>query len=267
MLVVVGSLKGSPGASTLSLALAAMWPGADRPVLLEADPAGGQIGAYWKFFEHPGLWSLATDLRKSDTWRAREHAIRLPIGVDVVAGQARDNAIAAQVAADRAGAIPSGQVVIADVGRIERGGPCAGFLPAADHVVVVARPVEAELALVQGRAEALKQSTGGQVWLATVGHGPFAKAEVMSGVGLAHIGGVPHDRLAGPLLRGERWWHWWRLFSLFRRAVPIAQTLSDWGPLNSGDPDTDALAQPEAEVAASEDDRRDDPWHILPVSS
>ncbi|MEV4417253.1 hypothetical protein [Catellatospora sp. NPDC049609] len=232
MLIVIGSLKGSPGASTLALALAATWPAAGpRPVLVEADPAGGQIGAYWRFFEFPGLWSLAQHLRRDDTWQAREHAIRLPIGVDVVAGQARDNAVAAQVAADRAGMIPSAEVVIADVGRLERGGPCGGFLAAADHVVVVARPVEAELALVQGRAQALTEATGGKVWLATVGHGPFTGAQIFGAVGLPHIGQVPHDRLSGPLLRGERWSRHWRLFGLFRKATMIATTLWKAGPL------------------------------------
>ncbi|MFC7759700.1 hypothetical protein ACFQY4_18045 [Catellatospora bangladeshensis] len=232
MLVVVGSLKSSPGASTLALALAATWPGGQPgPVLLEADPAGGQIGAYWQFFELPGLWSLAQDLRRGNAWRAREHAIRLPIGVDVVAGQARDNGRAAQVAADRSGAIPTADVVIADVGRLERGGACGGFLAAADHVIIVARPVEAELALVQGHADAVKAATGGQVWLATVGRGPFGSGEILAAVGMPHLGQVPHDRLAGPLLRGERWSRHWRLFGLFRRAALLAQVLHEAGPL------------------------------------
>ncbi|MDI1461033.1 hypothetical protein QEZ54_08660 [Catellatospora sp. KI3] len=267
---MIGSLKGAPGASTLALALAATWPPQQpRPVLLEADPAGGQIGAYWKFFELPGLWSLAQDLNREDRWRPREHAIRLPIGVDVVAGQARDNVRAAQVAADRAGAIPTGDVVIADVGRIERGGPCGGFLAAADHVIVVARPVEAELALVQGHAEALKAATGGTMWLATVGSGPFGNGEILSAVGLPHLGQVPRDRLAGPLLRGERWWRHWRLFSLFRKAAPIAEALVQAGPLVKPGPyDLDQSPEPVAggDTAADPTVEEDDPWRILPVS-
>ncbi|MEU8001624.1 hypothetical protein AB0B66_10725 [Catellatospora sp. NPDC049111] len=274
MLIVIGSLKNSPGASTLALALAATWPGdQSKPVLLEADPAGGQIGAHWKFFEIPGLWSLAQDMSRGSDWRAREHAIRLPIGVDVVAGQARDNGRAAQVAADRAGAIPTAEVVIADVGRIERGGPCGGFLAAADHVIVVARPVEAELALVQGHADAVKAATGAKVWLATVGSGPFGNGEILSAVGLPHLGQVPRDRLAGPLLRGERWWKHWRLFSLFRKAAPIAQALVQAGPLVKPGPyDLEEAPEPAANTATGGDTEssrnieEDDPWHILPVS-
>lgn len=41
MIIVIGAVKGSPGASTTALALTAAWP---RPaMLLEADPAGGSL--------------------------------------------------------------------------------------------------------------------------------------------------------------------------------------------------------------------------------
>src|SRR5215217_7772269 len=41
VLIAIASMKGSPGATSTSLALAAMWP---RPVVLvEADPSGGDL--------------------------------------------------------------------------------------------------------------------------------------------------------------------------------------------------------------------------------
>ena len=42
-LVALCSLKGSPGVTTAALGLAAGWPSAEQPVVVECDPAGGDL--------------------------------------------------------------------------------------------------------------------------------------------------------------------------------------------------------------------------------
>ena len=43
MLIAVCSLKSSPGVTTLAVALGARWPGPEVPIVVEADPAGGDL--------------------------------------------------------------------------------------------------------------------------------------------------------------------------------------------------------------------------------
>lgn len=218
--------------TTLSLAMAATWPKiGERPVLVEADPAGGVIGSRWRFFETPGLWSLATELHRSPRWQAREHAMHIGLGVDVVAGQASDNTASARIVADRAGNIPTADVVIADVGRLDRTGACAGFLAAADHVVVVTRPSEADLALVHGRADGLAHDTGGHVWLATVGSSRYGSKELLDALGFPLAAQVPSDRWGAAVLGGRMWTAHWRRLRLPRHAATIADRLHTSGPL------------------------------------
>ncbi len=43
VLVAVASVKGSPGVTTLCVALAACWPDPAGAIVVEADPAGGDV--------------------------------------------------------------------------------------------------------------------------------------------------------------------------------------------------------------------------------
>jgi hypothetical protein len=67
--VAVCSTKGSPGVTTLACALAASWPSTRRVVLVEADPAGGDLAVRFGLHRRPGLTTLAIALR--DAPRAR----------------------------------------------------------------------------------------------------------------------------------------------------------------------------------------------------
>jgi MinD-like ATPase involved in chromosome partitioning or flagellar assembly len=59
MLLAVCSLKGSPGVTTLATALGARWPAGETPILVEADPAGGDLMARFRLNDAPGLVTLA----------------------------------------------------------------------------------------------------------------------------------------------------------------------------------------------------------------
>src|SRR5262249_53388734 len=85
MLVAVLSLKGSPGVTTFSIALAARWPATARALLVEADPSGGDIATRFSLASAPGLVSFAAAARRStDPGLIWQHAQALPGGLLVV---------------------------------------------------------------------------------------------------------------------------------------------------------------------------------------
>lgn len=85
MLVAVVSVKGSPGVTTFSLALAARWPVPARTLVVEADPSGGDIALRFSLASTPGLVSLAAAARhSSDSALVWQHAQSLPGGLPVV---------------------------------------------------------------------------------------------------------------------------------------------------------------------------------------
>src|SRR5436190_24003786 len=87
-LVMVASVKGSPGVTTLGLALAATWP---RPALLaELDPEGGDLRYRLRaadgerFSASPGLSTYAAEIMDGPDVRA--HVQELPGGLPVLVG-------------------------------------------------------------------------------------------------------------------------------------------------------------------------------------
>ena len=144
MLITVCADKGSPGATTLALALGAAWP--TPAVVVEADPYGGDLGIRLRTSggaalpEAPTVLTLATAARNSqDPDLVLRYAHRLNDQLSVVPG----HLVAEQVGGVRewgplASALTRSTVpVIADIGRVHAGSP---LLPvaAAAHVLVVA---------------------------------------------------------------------------------------------------------------------------------
>src|SRR5262245_25103143 len=90
-LIAVAADKGSPGVTTSSVALAAVWP---RPVLLaECDPAGGDLiyrlpaASGGQLDVRRGLLSLAVAARRGlQPQQVWEHTQKLHGGLDVLAG-------------------------------------------------------------------------------------------------------------------------------------------------------------------------------------
>lgn len=158
--LAIASAKGSPGATTLAVLLAAVWP---RDALLaEFDPAGGDLvyrlrtpdGA--ALSPSAGLLGLAAG-DEADPGRAGvlRHAQQVGAGLDVLVGPppARTGELAGrwgELAAVLA-AQPSLDV-IADCGRLQPGSPSDAVLPAADAVVLVTRPTIDGVAHLLARA-------------------------------------------------------------------------------------------------------------------
>jgi hypothetical protein len=212
MLIAVCSLKGSPGVTTWSIALAARWPAPAYPVLAECDPSGGSVAARFSLRPAPGLVSLTAAARRDTTagllWA---HTQSLPGGLPVVvAPPGADYARAAlgtltdarrqAVSVLRAGTSRPGSVVIADCGRLDSTSPA----------VPIAREADRLLLLVRSRADDLAHLAAGlsmvDLWamrpgLLLVGGG-YPASEVSRELGIPVLGQIPHDERGARALTG-----------------------------------------------------------------
>jgi len=213
MLVSVLSLKGSPGATTLAVALAARWPAPAHALVVEADPSGGDLGLRFSLSSTPGLVSLAAAARRGGeaelVWR---HTQPLPGGLPVIAAppdaeQAR--AALAALAPDpgggpgvlRAAADRPGTVVVVDCGRVDPGSPALAIVRSADVVVLLSRAHADDLAHLPRRLPAVGRWSPNPV-LVLVGQG-YSSAEVARELGVAPLGRVPHDPNGAAVLCGR----------------------------------------------------------------
>ncbi len=216
MIIAVGSIKGSPGATTLSVALADRWPrdGGD-PLVVEADPAGGDLAARFGLAPTRGLVSLAAAARRGGAGVVDEHLQQLPGGLPVVAGPAGAEQ-ARQVLAELgagwswlwAAARADGHVVIVDCGRLDPQSPAAPAVRAADVVLLVVRDRTDELAQLAARL-AVVQGWALPAWyVVVVGQADrsagYAIRDISRALGERVLGPVPHDPSAAGVLAGRR---------------------------------------------------------------
>ncbi|WP_172385761.1 hypothetical protein [Streptomyces sp. MNP-20] len=168
-LIALAADKGSPGVTTASVALAAVWP--RRVLVAETDPAGGDL-VYRSAAAHggplnpnTGMLSIAATARRGlvpdQLW---DHTQPLSGGLDVLVGLG-----ISEQAAGLAGIWPTlGRAfaqladspqapadVIADCGRISGDSPVVEMFPQAALVLLVARAEPESLARVRDRAAAL----------------------------------------------------------------------------------------------------------------
>ena len=150
--VAIAAGKGSPGATTTAVALAAVWP---RPcVLAECDPAGGDIVFRLRadggrpLAADRGLVSLATAARAGVTATlVGEHAQVTEGGLPVLVGTASEQhtaALAGSWPVVSAAFTASDCDVIVDVGRLSPTTPVT-LLPTADVVVLMCRATPASV--------------------------------------------------------------------------------------------------------------------------
>jgi hypothetical protein len=231
-LVAVGSVKGGTGATTLALGLVAGWP-QPGAVLVEADPDGGDLAARFGHHPDPGLVSLAAAARSGAApGLLAAHVQRLRLDVGVVLATPGDAAATGVQALAQAGAQllrrAAGEVtVVADVGRVGHGGPGLAVAAMAGDVVLVVRPMLAELVQVQARLGWLREALPGRLWLALCGPGPFPPAEVAATLAVAVVGELPrNDRRGAGVLAGRLAGPGWRRGRLPRAARSIALRLA-----------------------------------------
>jgi len=167
-LIVLAGDKGSPGVTTTSLAMAAVWP--RRSLLAECDPHGGDL-VYRLPAEHGGpldpnrgMISLAVSARRGlDPGQLVEHTQRIQGGLDVLVGLGNAEQTAGMTgqwggvarAFDRYADYPHGADVIADCGRVGPDSPTLELMPQAALVLVVARADAEQVAHARDRVNGL----------------------------------------------------------------------------------------------------------------
>jgi hypothetical protein len=209
VLVGVVSAKGSPGATTVGLGVAARWP-TGPGVLMEADPAGGDLAARFGLAQGTGLAAMAVASRHSDqspdpsTWTRI-----LPLGVSVVpaapgtAATAALSSLAGQglpLLSVLAGAYP---VVVVDAGRWEPGSPANELLAQCQVVLLVARPVLEQIRQCEALISPLRRLGADVRLLLVEAAGGWPAAEVGAVLGLPVAGVLPDDGQGAGVLAGR----------------------------------------------------------------
>lgn len=216
-LIALASVKASPGVTTTALALAAVWPAPQR-LVLEADPSGGDLGAWLALPPAPGLASLAAAIRHDHqpgaAWR---HAQALSSGLSVViapAGGEQAAACLATLASPRAGAgwLGAGDqaVVIADCGRLDPWSPAFAVAAQAAVTVLLVRPQVSELSHLSERVPGLARAGLRLVLLLApearrgTGEASYPPGEIAATLGVPVQASLPADlRATAALIRGR----------------------------------------------------------------
>lgn len=235
MLVVVSSVRGSPGVSSWALLLAAAWPveyGAER-IVVEADIDGGVVGARYGVGVEPGVVSMIAALRRSTdtTFALADHARLLAPSVWVVPGpetaeQARRVWTGTSGAVARSLADDSG-VWFADVGRIGEGDPTIEFADAAAMTIVMTRGATADLVQIPSRVQWLTRRIDGPVAVVVVGRTEHRPDELALFFGSDFVWSVGETddlpALAAAVVSGGRARRSW----LWRSAVDLASRVAE----------------------------------------
>lgn len=229
IVAIVGG-KHSPGTTTLAVALASTASAGKRALLVEADPAGGDIAARAGMQIDPGLLTLAAAGRRGVTEALMHgHTQRFASGASVLL----DPPSPEQAGTALVGLGPSLARVISqregitfvDIGRWDRTSPATDFVQAADAIVVVFRPTLEGVEHARSRIASLR-SFPAQIVATTVGERPYAPTEVAAALDGVDLHVVPHDpRPAAAIASGVRIDRWLAHSALLRSAAALSERL------------------------------------------
>lgn len=199
MLVALTSAKGAPGVTTTALCLAVQ-AGAGG-LVVEVDPAGGDLECWTGPHGEAGLVGLATRLRPQLTdSELRSHAVEAVSGISAVTAPTTETAMSAVLsrAGDRLGPVLAGVGldVFADLGRWSGSRPMTGLLATADVALVVCRPTLDSVEHARGLVAPGGPIDGTPAAAATVvvgGSRPYGPSEIAVALGLPVAGVLPWD--------------------------------------------------------------------------
>lgn len=197
MLVALVSAKGSPGVTTTALALAAA-TSARGSLLVEADPAGGDLECWCGPLGEPGLLGVATDLaRDADAELIDSRAVEVVPGVRAVVAPTGESAATATIVpmAERLGpALATLDVpVLVDCGRWSVAHRAASQVAAASLVGVVCRPTLDSVEHTRDLVESLRRVNRAVAAVVVGGHRPYGSDEVSSALGVPVAGVLPWE--------------------------------------------------------------------------
>jgi MinD-like ATPase involved in chromosome partitioning or flagellar assembly len=205
MIVMLASAKGSPGVTTTSLALTAAVAGSAMPasvgdaLLMEADPAGGDLECWCGPHGDPGLLKAVTEVRQpEDVEPIRAAAVSVVPGVNALLAPTSDTSMAAALRSCSAGfpgaVAQLGATVVVDRGRwLPDGHRPLDELARQASLVVVCRPALASVEHARALVSTLRPLTS-RVGVAVVGGSkPYSPSEIAAAVGAHVLGVLPWD--------------------------------------------------------------------------
>jgi hypothetical protein len=177
-------------------------------VVVELDPAGGDLGSRWHVHDEPGLAGLVLGARHQPLGDGGEYAQRLPVDVDVVVAPPGDAAAAtiAEFAARGAAVVrelAATRPVLVDLGRLDPHTPVLSYLDKADELHLVARPTADQLRHLRARLPILSGRCP-LVRLVLVGDGPYRPDEIARYLALPVAAVVPWDPTGAAILSGRK---------------------------------------------------------------
>lgn len=204
--------------TTTAVALASAWPVSDDVVLVEADPSGGDLAAWFDLPVTPSLSTVVTRV-PDGAWPDVERLTRLAdSGIRLIPAPARAGEAGQAVGESARSLVPTlaalrSPVTIADTGRLHLPAAAHPFVGSAAVNVVVHRqaPQSSRAAAVrlQRLAEQLEAfaTTPSTLIVAIVGAAPFGMGEIESfladTVGVNTIVGLPVDDLTAAVYGGR----------------------------------------------------------------
>lgn len=196
-LIAVTSAKHAPGVTSAAVALAIAAGPIPASLLVEADPAGGDLAARCELSVEPGLGSLAASGRHGAPVELAEHVQALPAGpFGLLAPPSPSLTLSALGTLGRR--LPDalggwGGTVVVDCGRWDRSGPAVPLAAVADAVLVVLRPTVESVEHVRARLDDLRSVGAATVTALLVGDRPYPPAEVAAALGIPVAGVLPFD--------------------------------------------------------------------------
>jgi MinD-like ATPase involved in chromosome partitioning or flagellar assembly len=261
------SVKGAPGVTTAACALGAVWPhGRPTPIVVECDPAGGDLAARFGLEVTPGVVSLTVALEREPnpaTAAGRspllEHAQQLRGGLRVVVAPTSPEEMRVpldRLAEDLSILAHAGCDVIADCGRLESWGarertPIARLIQRAGVVVMVARPTLEEIQHLHAWLPSL-HALRVQVVVLLSQRGQYPAAEIAAALDLPVIGALPFDPASAAVLSGGGRGIPGRSLTLLRAARSVADTLAARLPATVPGSAPQPSAQPGGPVPVAE---------------
>ncbi len=209
-LVSLFSLKGAPGVTTLACLLGAAWPGARPVVLIEADPAGGDLAARFGLSARVGWASLASSTRRSGGIPSLgPHLQTLPGGLPVLVaarGDERRSVGTDEGAAVRSGrgATPEGAsgLTIVDLGRLGAGDVVSeSWLAISDVSLLVVSGDASSAVHVRDRHDRLAAVCEERLGVVVVG-GSYSGQDLEDFTGVRPVADLPFDLAAADVASG-----------------------------------------------------------------
>lgn len=207
----VGSLRGSPGATTLAMGLAAAWPAATgrSRVVLEADPDGGVLAARFEELRADRtIADAAVALRRDlDLERLLKTARPVWGAVPVIPSHPSAEQTAAVLvnAAERLAVGLAGALevdTIADVGRLTTRSPALPLARRAVATLLVSRTRFEDVAGLAARVRELR-AAGVEPSLVAIGERGYDPDDVAAEADLPLFAVLPHDPRSAAALAGH----------------------------------------------------------------